>query len=192
MTDEKILPQDAARIIFKFDVPAIRAEMARLLARPKCATFVRQLLDRVAQNASPGNKLVADGDVLKVFDIVVNEQKGLVRAGDTAHGALPGANFADGSIEGRNARIQIGNIRPGAPVTMAELAALYVKSDAQICIHEALHHSGRLVYSDHDFAVAVSALNGNNPPLPIPPPGEFDSRFRFSNYWDTELRKTYN
>ena len=191
MTEEKILPQDAAKIIFKLDVPAIRAEMARLLARPKCATFVRQLLDKVSKNASPANKLVANGDVLKVFDIVVNEQRGLVRAGDTAHGALPGANFADGSIEGKNARIQVGNIRPGAPVTMAELAAMYVKSDAQICIHEALHHSGRLVYSDHEFAIAVSAMNNNNPPLPIPPPGELDSRFRFSNYWDTALRQTY-
>jgi len=68
---------------------------------------------------------------------------------------------------------------------------LYVKSDACICIHETLHHCGRLVYSDQEYAIAVSAMNGNNPPLPVPPP-DIDSRFMFSNYWDQALRKTYN
>ncbi|HWS88763.1 MAG TPA: hypothetical protein VN282_17445 [Pyrinomonadaceae bacterium] len=191
MTEEKIPFEAQRKLVLDFDVPAIRAEMARLLARPRCANFVRELLERVSRNASPGNKLVADGNVLEVFDIVVNEQRGLVRAGDTARGALGGANFADGSIEGKNARIQVGNFTTGAAVTMKELKALYVKSDAQICIHETLHHCGRLVYSDHEYAIAVSSMNGNNPPLPIPPPG-IDSRFMFSNYWDQELRKTYN
>lgn len=191
MPEERIQPQDAAKMIFRFDVPAIREEMARLLARPRCANFVRELLDRVSRNASPANRLVANGDVLRVFDIVLTEQRGLVRAGDAANGALPGANFASGSIEGNNARIQIGNIRPGAPVTLEELAARYVKSDARICIHETLHHCGRLVYSDQEYAIAVSSMNGNNPPLPIPPPN-IDSRFMYSSYWDGELRKTYD
>ena len=190
MSNEKIQPGDAAHMILPFDVAGIRAEMARLLGIPKCANFVRQLLNVVSSNAQPANKLVAGGDVLKVFDIVVNEQRGLVRAGDTAHGALPGANFADGSIEGKNARIQVGNVRPGAPVTMDELKAMYVKSDARFCIHESMHHCGRLVYSDQEFAVAASALNGNTPPLPTPPPNP-NSRFIYSQYWDAELRKSF-
>ena len=189
MANEKILPDDAAKMIFPFDVAGIRAEMARLLGIPKCGNYVRQLLDLVSRNAQPANKLVAGGDVLKVFDLV-QQQRGLVRAGDTAHGALPGANFADGSIEGGNARIQVGNVRPGAPVTMDELKAMYVKSDARFCLHEALHHCGRLVYSDQEYAIAASTINGNNPPLPVPPPGP-NSRFIFSQYWDAELRKSF-
>lgn len=189
VTEKKLTFEEQRKLIFKFDVPAIRAEMARLLARPKCATFVRELLSRVSQNASPGNTLVEKGDVLKVFDIIVKEPKGLVRTGDTANGAIGGANFAHGSFEGKNARIQVGNFTSG-PLTMTELAAKYVESDAAICIHETLHHCGRLVYSDREFAIAVSLMNGNNPPLPIPPP-DIDSRFKYSDYWDKELRKTY-
>jgi hypothetical protein len=190
MANGKIQPADAAKMIVPFDVAGIRAEMARLLGTPKCGKFVRQLLDVVSRNASPANKLVEGGDVLKVFDLIVKKPNGLMRAGDTEHGALPGANFAVGSIEGGNARIQIGNIRPGAPVTMDELKAMYVKSDARFCIHETLHHSGRLVYSDQEFAIAASSLNGNTPPLPTPPPSP-NSRFIYSQYWDAELRKSF-
>lgn len=186
---EKIQPADAAKMIMPFDVHGIRAEMARLLSHKKCGDHVKALLEVVSANASPANKLVEGGDVLKVFDKVMS-QKGLVRAGDKAKGALPGANFAGGSIEGGNAMIQIGNVRPGQPVTMDELKALYVKSDAKFCMHETLHHSGRLVYSDQEFAIATSAINGNNPPLPTPAAG-IDSRFVYSQYWDAELRKTF-
>ena len=189
MDNEKIQPNDAAKMIMPFDVSAIRAEMARLLSIPKCKDYVNQLLDLVSSNASPGNMLVADGDVLAVFDIV-QQQKGLVRAGDTAHGAIGGANFAGGSIKGGNAMIQIGNVRPGLPVTLQELEAMYVKSDARFCMHETLHHCGELVYSDQEYAIATSSLNGNNPPLPTPPAG-IDSRFIYSQYWDTELRKSF-
>jgi len=189
VSNEKIQPDDAAKMIFPFDVAGIRAEMARLLGIPKCGNYVRQLLDLVSRNAQPANKLVAGGDVLKVFDLV-QQQRGLVRAGDTAHSALPGANFADGSIEGGNARIQVGNVRPGVAVTMDELKAMYVKSDARFCLHETLHHCGRLVYSDQEYAIAASTINGNNPPLPVPPPGP-NSRFIFSQYWDAELRKSF-
>lgn len=189
MENEKIQPGDAAKMIFPFDVAGIRAEMARLLSKPKCADYVKRLLNVVSRNASPGNTLVAGGDVLKVFDMVLT-QRGMVRAGDTARGARPGANFADGSIEGGNARIQIGTIRPGAPVTREELKAMYVKGDARICMHETIHHCGRLVYSDQELAIAASTLNGNTPPLPIPPPN-LDSRFLYSRYWDAELEKSF-
>jgi hypothetical protein len=189
MTDEKITPEEAGKMIFPFDVAGIRKEMAKLLGTPKCGNYVRQLLDIVSRNAQPANKLVAGGDVLKVFD-TVQQQKGLVRAGDTAHGALPGANFAAGSIEGGNAMIQIGNFRPGAAVTMDELKAMYIKSDARFCIHETMHHCGRLVYSDQEFAIAASSLNGNTPPLPTPPSSP-NSRFIYSQYWDGELRKSF-
>lgn len=189
MDNELIQPNDAARIIMPFDVAAIRAEMVRLLSIPKCGDYVKQLLDLVSRNASPGNALVAGGDVLAVFDIV-QQQKGLVRAGDTARGAFGGANFAGGSIKGGNAMIQVGNVRPGLPATRQELEAMYVQSDARFCIHETLHHCGELVYNDHEYALAASSLNGNNPPLPIPPP-DMDARFIFSQYWDAELRKTF-
>jgi hypothetical protein len=176
-------------MIMPFDVAAIRAGMAKLLSTPKCADYVKRLLDVVSKNASPGNTLVAGGDVLQVFDMV-QQQKGLVRAGDTARGAIGGANFAGGSIKGGNAMIQVGNFIPGEAVTRQELAALYVESDVPICMHETLHHCGELVYSDQEFAIAASSLNGNNPPLPTPP-ADIDSRFIYSQYWDKELRKSF-
>ncbi len=190
MSNEKIQPDDAFRMVFPFDVAGIRAEMARMLSIPKCATFVKQLLDFVSKHAQADNTLVAGGDVLKVFDMVIL-QKGLIRANDTAHGAdKRGPNLALGSIGRGNAQIQVGNFRPGIAVTADELKAQYLKSDARICLHETLHHSGRLVYSDQEFAIAASALNGNNPPLPLPDPTK-DMRFVFSQYWDGELRKSY-
>jgi hypothetical protein len=187
--EEKMQPNDAAKIIMPFDEAAIRAGMAKLLSSPKCGEYVKRLLDIVSRNASPGNTLVASGDVMQVFDMVLR-QKGLVRAGDTAHGAIGGANFADGSIKGGNAMIQVGNVRPGLPVTREELEALYIESDVPVCLHETLHHCGELVYSDQEYAIAASSLNGNNPPLPTPP-AELDSRFLYSQYWDTELRKSF-
>ena len=190
MEEEKILPDDAFHMVFPFDVPGIRAEMARMLSLPKCGTLVKQLLDFVSKHAQPDNTLVAGGDVLKAFDMVML-QKGLIRANDTAHGAdRRGPNLALGSVGRGNAQIQIGNYRPGIAVTRAELKAQYLKSDARICLHETLHHCGRLVYSDQEYAIAASALNGNNPPLPIPDPNR-DMRFVYSQYWDGILKKSY-
>ncbi|MDT5295421.1 MAG: hypothetical protein QOJ76_2301 [Acidobacteriota bacterium] len=184
MEAEKIRPEDAARMIFPIDVAGIRAELARMLKTPDCANFVKQLLDVVSKNAAPGNTLVAGGDILKIFDLI-QTQKGMVRSGDTAGGAIPGANFALGSIATGNAQIQVGNFRPGLPVTAQELKTLYLKSDAQISMHETIHHAGRLVYSDQDLAIVVSML----PPLPRPPLPTTVDRFKFSQYWDAELKK---
>jgi hypothetical protein len=170
-------------MIFPIDVAGIRKELERMVSSPKCSEFIKDLLAETAKHAAPGNTLVEGGDVLKIYD-KVQSQKGMVRSGDTAHGAAPGANFALGSIATGDARIQIGNFRPGAPLTLDELKEAYLKSDAPIALHETLHHAGRLVYSDQEFAIVVSMMNDNNPPLP-----NTSDRFAFSNYWDTELRK---
>lgn len=181
--NDKIDPNDAARMIFPIDVEGIRKELENMLAKEKCAAFVKELLAETAKHAAPGNTLVEEGDVLKIYDMV-QKQKGMVRAGDTAGGAIPGANFALGSIATGDAQIQIGNFRPGAPLTFQELKDAYLKSDAPIALHETLHHAGRLVYSDQEFAIVVSMMAGSRPPLPAT-----GNRFDFSHYWDTELRK---
>jgi hypothetical protein len=62
---------------------------------------------------------------------------------------------------------------------------MYLKSDAPIALHETLHHAGRLVYSDQEFAIVVSMMD-SRPPLPAT-----GNRFDFSRYWDTELRKSF-
>ncbi|HEV3470077.1 MAG TPA: hypothetical protein VG148_12205 [Pyrinomonadaceae bacterium] len=183
MSQVKISSQEAAQMIFPVDTAAIRVELERLLSKPKCADFVKELIKRASENAAPDNTVVAEGDVLKIFDIVLT-QKGVVRAG--APGSIPGANFATGSIATNNAGIQIGNFVPGAPVTMEELTALYVKSDGGVAMHETIHHSGRLVYSDQDLAIVVSTMPGDRPPLPTS-----GNRFEFSRYWDKELRKSF-
>jgi hypothetical protein len=183
LADDKINPNDAARMIFPIDVEGIRKEMKRMLALPKCAAFVKELLAEAAKHAAPGNTLVEEGDVLRIYDMV-QKQKGMVRSGDTAGGAIPGANFALGSIATGDAQIQIGNFRPGVAVTREELKELYLKSDAPIALHETLHHAGRLIYSDQEFAIVVSMMDGNRPPLPAS-----GNRFDYSSYWDTELRK---
>lgn len=189
MPDELIDPADAARMIFPFDLPAIRAELARMLSRADCANFIRDLLERVSESSVPGNDLVEGGDLLRVFDVILS-QRGFIRAGDVARGAQPGANFALGSIGVGNAAIQIGNILPGGPVTLAQLEEMYVQSDARFALHELIHHAGTLVYSDQDLAIVVSAMPGS-PPLPTPtsPPNPLRDRFLYSRYWDRELRR---
>ena len=183
--NDKIDPNTAARMIFPIDVPGIRKGLERLLGLPKCAAFVKELLAETAKHASPGNTLVEGGDVLKIFDLI-QTQKGMVRSGDTAHGAEPGANFALGSVATGDARIQIGNFRPGAPVTLDELTEMYLQSDVPVSLHETLHHAGRLVYSDQEFAIVVSTMGEGRPTLPAT-----GNRFDYSRYWDTELRKTF-
>ena len=181
--NDKISPEDAARMIFPIDVQGIRKGLEKLLSNAKCSDFIKELLAETAKHAAPGNTLVEEGDVLKIYDLV-QTQRGMVRAGDTAGGAQPGANFALGSVGTGDAQIQIGNFRPGAPVSLQELKELYLKSDVPIALHETLHHAGRLVYSDQEFAIVVSMMGGNRPPLPVT-----SNRFEFSRYWDKELRK---
>jgi hypothetical protein len=181
---DKIKPEDAAKMMLPIDVEGIRKRLEQFLNKPKCADFVKELLAETAKHAGPGNTLVEEGDVLRIFDLV-QTQKGMVRAGDTANGAIPGANFALGSIGTGDAAIQIGNFRPGAELTFEELKAAYLESDAKFSLHETLHHAGRLVYSDQEFAIVVSEMNGNSPPLPTGA-----DRFQFSQYWDKALRKS--
>jgi hypothetical protein len=170
-------------MIFPIDVPGIRKGLEKLLSNAKCSDFIKELLAETAKHAQPGNTLVEEGDVLKIFDLI-QTQRGMVRAGDTAGGAQPGANFALGSIGTGDALIQIGVTRPGAPVTLQELKEMYLKTDVPVTLHETLHHAGRLVYSDQEFAIVVSTMGSNRPPLPVT-----SNRFEFSRYWDTELRK---
>jgi hypothetical protein len=181
--NDKIEPNDAAKMIFPIDVDGIREELKKILAKPNAAAFIKRLIAGVVKNAAPGNTLVEDGDVLKIYDLI-QKQKGMVRSGDTARGAIPGANFALGSIATGDAGIQIGNFRPGVAVTLQELKDAYLKSDAPFALHETLHHAGRLVYSDQEFAIVVSTMPGVSTPLPTS-----GNRFEFSHYWDTELRK---
>ncbi len=180
MPEIQLNPADIARMIFPIDVAGIRAELARLLERPTCANFVRDLIDQAAANAAPGNTLVEDGDILRIYDLI-QEQNGMVRAG--APGSIPGANFATGSIATEDAGIQIGNFVPGVPVTEDELKARYLRADTIIALHETIHHAGRLVFSDQDLAIVVSMMPGT-PPIP-----QTTNRFAFSSYWDTELRR---
>ena len=183
--DELLTPDQVARMNHPFDIEGIRREMEKMLSKPKCAAFVKQLLELAVKNGAADNKLVENGDVVKIFDKIVS-QRGLVRAGDTANGAIGGASFASGRIKDGTARIQIGVFRPGQPITRKQARLEYLKNDACFCIHETLHHASELGYSDEDFAIAVSTMIGNNPELPA----TTDS-FKFSKYWDTELRKSY-
>ncbi len=180
----------AKRLNLPFDIPGIRAEMERMLNIPECGNFVRRLL---ALAASPANPLVAGGDVLKVFDMINKPpNKGLVRAGDTDRGARTDvtSNVAIGSIGGKNAQIQVGSFRPGKdPSTLEEVKRGYLKSDAQMCLHETIHLCGENVYNDEYLAQVVFGMVGGEPP-PIPIAGQ-DMRTRFSVYWDNALRKTY-
>lgn len=190
---DPIAPDIAKKLNLPFDVPGIRAEMARMLSIPACGNFVKQLLTLAETSANP---LVAGGDVLKVFDMITSPpNKGLVRAGDTANGARTDvtSNLAIGSIKGKNAQIQVGSFRPGVDSTLEEVKRGYLVSDARMCLHETIHHCGENVFTDEYLAQVVSGMVGNVPPIPIPDPAKpkEDVRTRFSQYWDKALRKSY-
>ncbi|HWW77706.1 MAG TPA: hypothetical protein VNZ44_20045 [Pyrinomonadaceae bacterium] len=188
--DEPIPSQIAYTMNYPFDIPGIRAEMGRLLSKPRCRDFVQQLLASVE---SPANRLVEGGDVLRVFDRIMAQpmaQPKLVRIRDFDNGAHPTLffNLAMGSLSNNTARIQIGGCWPPAPVTRAELKAAYLKSDAAMCLHETIHHSGENIYSDQELAEVVSGMTGT--PLRTPNPGQ-DIRPFYSQIWDRELRRSY-
>lgn len=179
---EEILTRDEIKaMIYPIDTDAIRSEMERLMSKQRCRDFVNEAIQRADENAVPGNTLVAGGDILEIFDRVVG-QGGVVRSGGP--GSIPGANFATGSINAGNAMIQLGNFLPGTDVTADELKALYLKSDGRIALHETMHHAGELGYNDQEYAIVVSAMIGNDPPMPLS--GDW---FHYSQYWDRELRK---
>ena len=192
MTDVLLGPDDevftdaaeAERIIFPFDVPGIRAAFVRIMADPDAASFIRELMERAEENASPVNPLVEGTDLLRLFDRILS-QRGLIRAGDTARGAIvqPGfANFALGSVVTNNAGIQIGRKFPPVPITLGELKQSYLKTDTRTALHETLHLAGESFYDDRAYALVVSAMT-NTPP---PPAGD---RAANSRYWDAELRR---
>jgi hypothetical protein len=141
-----------------------------------CANFIKDLLSRVASDKNP---LVEGGDILKVYDLINSpSQGGMVRAG--APGSVPGANFALGSIKGGNATIQIGITIPGPPTA---------KGDAIIALHETIHHTGQVPYSDEELAKAVYE-QPDSPTLGEPPAGSTPTQiaYFYSNYWNTELK----
>ncbi|HJQ34568.1 MAG TPA: hypothetical protein VJ866_20475 [Pyrinomonadaceae bacterium] len=194
--DELIDPDTANKMNMPFDVPGIRAEMERMLSIPKCRDFVKRLLAEVSSKAAPFNKLVAGGDVLKVFDMIMAQEMDLpklVRACDFDNGAdkTLNLNLAIGSLSGKNARIQIGSCRPGTAVTREELKAAYLKSDARMCLHETIHHCGDHVYTDEEFARAVLLMNVSSDKFPVPNTPKEDMRTRYSQYWDAVLKKSY-
>jgi len=193
--DEFIDPDTANKMNMPFDVPGIRAEMERMLSIPKCRDFVKRLLAEVSK-AAPVNKLVAGGDVLKVFDMIMAQEMELpklVRACDFDNGAdkTLNLNLAIGSIAGKDARIQVGSCRPGKSVTREELKAAYLKSDARMCLHETIHHCGEHVYTDEQLARTVFLMNASSDALPVPTKPNQDMRTAYSQYWDAVLKKSY-
>lgn len=184
MPETMISPADAKKMIVPIDVAGVRRGMVALLAVPGVADFIRQLLQivsRVAAKDNPANTLVENGDVLKIYDLV-QEQGGMIRAGQP--GYREGANYAYGSIPRGDATIQIGPFWPGAEITRSELTQRYLEQDTIYALHETLHLAGTRLFTDEHFAKGLCELLSKPELLP-----QTSDRFKFSKFWDKELRK---
>jgi hypothetical protein len=189
----------AARVRdYPIDTAAIRREMERLLSKPRCAAFVTEVIQRVAENAEPDNTLVEDGDVLRIFDRILQCQRtgrgrGVVRAGGP--GSLQGGgNFAAGDMESNSAWIQIGTFSYFGPITVGDWKRKYLENDGQFSLHESMHHAGMLRYDDKAYAIAVNAMIPGARPLPTPDESTDAARWaadrEYSRYWDRYLQET--
>jgi hypothetical protein len=149
------------------------------------SAFVKDLLSRVSYD---GNPLVEDGDLLRIFDKLI-DQGGVVRA-------KFGGGRMDGNFQAGNATIHLeaaGSLPDNSPDFRKEYQ---LWSDSDKIIHELCHASGLLSYSDYQLAVAVSQMD-NTPPLPEMPPltetstpaERYHASATMSTYWNKVLKE---
>jgi hypothetical protein len=162
------------------DVDNVRRGLAWYLVDPKCASFISDLLDRVSTGSNP---LVANGDLLAIFD-TVRGQSGIVRD------ISVGGGEARGSIGGRDndAQMVLSPTRFGGNPTASEKARIQLGLDIHTTLHETIHFAGLNVYTDRDLALAVQAMTGEEAPGPTGR-GPLADAFANSAFWDKELRK---
>jgi hypothetical protein len=164
------------------DVPTIRSDIQWMLEDPACDIFIQYLLIKVSADKS--GTLMENGDILRIFDRInrpADGGAGMVRAGQP--GSQSGFAQANGSFADRNAQIQLGLYQGGVPT-----AKLIRRGDARMALDETMHHAGRNVYYDYDYALVISKLPGQ-PPLPEGKPEDRygKDRTKYSNYWHPVL-----
>ena len=162
------------------DVPGIRTELKKIVIEPKCADFIKELFRLVK---SEGNPLVADGDILKIYEIINSPPNvGLIRAG--ALGSIPGYGTATFRDQKGAATIQVG---PGIGVP-----SILLKIEAQSVLHELIHQAGKeRVYLDEELAKVVSGIRlPGVSVLGSPPEGSTQKQkdYFYSNYWGAVLK----
>ena len=166
------------------NIEGIRKEMARLLSNPACANFVKALIQDTSNLVGKDSPLVENGNVQKIFEKIVS-QGGVVRAGQPGSLKDEGGARAFGSIEGKDATIQLGIYQGGKP------SLEYVnQSDGLYALTETLHHAGERVFYDYDYARALNARGV--PGFPTDPellkyPKSEKGRWAFSNYFHPQV-----
>lgn len=173
-----LVPQNPESL--PIDVDNVRRGLAWYLVDPKCASFISDLLNRVSTGDNP---LVADGDILAIFD-TVRGQRGIVRDNSV------GGGEARGSIGGRGggAQLVIAPTRFGGNLTASEKTGIQLGIDIRVALHETIHFAGLNVYDDRALAAAVAAMTGTQAPGPTGR-GALADAFANSAFWDAELRK---
>ena len=184
-TPEPLLKKaDANAKTIEIDVKNIREAIKQLLAFPEVAEFINKLLKLAAEvSEKPGNTLVENGDVLKVYDII----NPVPPDSSVPPGMFRGTgNRAHGCIALGNARIELGHTSSGADITMTDLKKLWLRFDVPLALHETIHHAGRLCYSDKDLARAMCKLLNLDIDKELPTAAErtIDG---YSNFWHQKL-----
>lgn len=186
MAEDKITREEARKMTFEINAEGVRKGLETVLADPKAAKFLRELLKLATEMAAkrdPKTKLVEEGDLLRIFDTIMKQGR-LKRS--IRNGAV-------GFVGRGNASIEIGVILTlPESATKRELEEMYLKTDIPFILHETLHHAGTLTFFDEDYARAVCQMLGKDFDKELPRiEGEDEKAWirRCSRLWDKELRR---
>lgn len=141
------------------DGQSIRNNLETMLKTGGCATFLDELLDRLA--ASTNNPRV-QGSILDLFDKV--GQKGLIRGGLATKNRV--SSTISGKLTSGNASIHLGSGFAFMVTTPEEKAKAVAKLDAFNSLHEIVHLAGQKGYYDDGQAALVLSSWLEVPGLP--------------------------
>jgi hypothetical protein len=178
--DHAYYPQNPERPLTKQEIEAIRGEVAAMLNKDKCKSFINSLLAAAAKET----RGTYSADVLANFDAVAKEggfHARYERVGTMPNGApiYAGGDQNSPPVGSGKARV---DFNPNNIATMNQFNnIIYV---ALTALHEVLHASGER-FDDSTFAIAVAKMNGLESPKRASNMQEILER---SGEWDKALK----
>ncbi|MGH9879000.1 MAG: hypothetical protein ACRD5H_15325, partial [Nitrososphaerales archaeon] len=141
-------------------LPDLKTTLGDLLTGG-CGDWVKKLINQAGENAQ---NLLYDDNVLNILD-KVNSMGGITLADFQIRGvdALPGDGRAVGSIFAGNAGIIIAPFRSAAGRLSEARAKIQAYGYTITALHELIHHSSHMTFSDQQLAQAAVDVGGLSP-----------------------------
>jgi hypothetical protein len=167
-------------------VDDLRRRFTNIVKNPKCADFIKDLINRTATVDNPAEF----DDAMTGFNLI-HSQEGFIY-GDTIKKAYGfDGHTIHGSISKGNAQIEFALPRkwlgPDNPKAIAGFVENQLAKQAVGALHELLHLAGKKWFDDFALAKSVAAMRGEKPP-DYSGMNTRDAVRTASEYWDKALQ----